>query len=85
MPTGHATHTPPLWRRFLSLPQTPLGWWAVGLLAVSVPYYLWLVPFLGGRWAVTALAMILAIMLLVVPWLAESLAHSRWEQASARC
>ena len=30
MTPGHAPHTP-LWRRFLSLPHTRLGWWAVGL------------------------------------------------------
>ena len=31
MTAQHAPHTPPLWRRFLSLPHTRLGWWAVGL------------------------------------------------------
>ena len=67
MTAQQAPHTPPLWRRFLSLPQTGIGWWAVGLLAVSVPYYLWLIIFLGGRYAVSSLALILAIMLLVVP------------------
>ena len=70
----------PLWRRFLSLPHTRLGWLAVGLSAVSVPLFLWLLLFAGGpmpdphswvapwlSWAVTALAVILAIMVLVVP------------------
>ena len=80
MTTGHAPHTPPLWRKFLSLPHTRLGWWAVGLSGVSVPLFLWLLLFAGGpmpdphtwvppwlSWAVTALAVILAIMVLVVP------------------
>ena len=31
-----APHTPPMWRRVASLPQTSLGWFAVGLTAVSV-------------------------------------------------
>jgi hypothetical protein len=36
MTTQHAPHTPPLWRRFLSLPHTRLGWWAVGLATVGL-------------------------------------------------
>ena len=31
MTTQHAPHTPPLWRKFLSLPHTRLGRWAIGL------------------------------------------------------
>ena len=75
-----AQHTPPLWRKVLSLPHTRLGWWAAGLSGVSVPLFLWLLLFTGGpmpdphtwvppwlSWAVTALAVILAIMVLVVP------------------
>jgi hypothetical protein len=27
MSAQRAPHTPPLWRRVLSLPQTRLGWW----------------------------------------------------------
>jgi hypothetical protein len=33
MTAQHAPHTP-LWRRFLSLPHTRLGWWAVGLASL---------------------------------------------------
>jgi len=81
MGAQHVPHTP-LWRKVLSLPHTRLGWWAVGLSAVSVPLFLWLILFAGGpvdmpdphtwvapwlSWAVTALAVILAIMVLVVP------------------
>ena len=40
MTTGHAPHTSPLWRRVLSLPQTRLGWWAVGLAATFVVMFL---------------------------------------------
>jgi hypothetical protein len=36
MSAQHAPHTPPLWRRVLSLPQTRLGWWAIGLAATFV-------------------------------------------------
>ena|SRR5918994_3334359 len=35
MTTQHAPHTPPLWRKVLSLPHTRLGWWAIGLTAGS--------------------------------------------------
>lgn len=35
MSTQHVPR-PPLWRRFLSLPKTHLGWWSVGLSGVSV-------------------------------------------------
>ena len=34
MTTQQAPHTPPLWRKFLSLPHTRLGWWAVGLASL---------------------------------------------------
>jgi hypothetical protein len=34
MTAQHAPHTP-LWRRFISLPQTGIGWWAVGLAAAA--------------------------------------------------
>ena len=33
--TARAPHTP-LWRRIFTLPRTRLGWWSVGLAAVSV-------------------------------------------------
>jgi hypothetical protein len=33
MTTQHVPHTP-LWRKVLSLPQTSLGWWAVGLSGI---------------------------------------------------
>jgi hypothetical protein len=36
MTTGHAPHTPPMWRRVLSLPRTRLGWWAVGLASFAL-------------------------------------------------
>jgi hypothetical protein len=48
MSAQHAPHTPPLWRRVLSLPRTRLGWWAVGLSAVSVVLFLWLNIFAGA-------------------------------------
>jgi len=35
MTTQHVPHTP-LWRRFLSLPRTRLGWWAIGLAAPAL-------------------------------------------------
>jgi hypothetical protein len=35
MSTQHVPR-PPLWRRFLSLPKTHLGWWSVALSGVSV-------------------------------------------------
>jgi MFS family permease len=35
MTTGHAPHTPPLWRRVRSLPHTRLGRWAIGLTGGS--------------------------------------------------
>jgi hypothetical protein len=38
MNAEHAPHTPPLWRRFLSLPKTRLGWWSVGLTAAFLLY-----------------------------------------------
>jgi hypothetical protein len=34
--TAQQAPHPPLWRRFLSLPHTLLGWWAIGLSAGSV-------------------------------------------------
>jgi hypothetical protein len=45
--TAYTPHTPPMWRRVFSLPHTRLGWWAVGLSAVSVPLFLWLNLFAG--------------------------------------
>jgi hypothetical protein len=36
MSAQRAPHTPPLWRRVLSLPQTRLGWWAIGLAVTFV-------------------------------------------------
>ena len=36
MTAQHAPHTPPMWRQVLSLPQSRLGWLAVGLSAVGV-------------------------------------------------
>jgi hypothetical protein len=36
MTAQHAPHTPPLWRKFLSLPQTGIGWWAVGLASPAL-------------------------------------------------
>ena len=36
MTTQHAPHTPPMWRRGLSLPHTRLGWLSLGLAAVSM-------------------------------------------------
>ena len=35
MTAQQAPHTPPLWRKFLSLPQTRLGWWAVALAVLA--------------------------------------------------
>jgi hypothetical protein len=35
MTAQHAPHTP-LWRRFLSLPKTRRGWWAIGLAGPSL-------------------------------------------------
>ena len=40
MTTQHAPHSPPMWRRFLSLPHTRLGWAAVVL--ASPVLALWL-------------------------------------------
>ena len=36
MSAQQAPHAPPLWRRFLSLPRTRLGWLAVGLAAIAL-------------------------------------------------
>ena len=36
MAAQHAPHTPPLWRKVLSLPKTRLGWLSVGLAATFV-------------------------------------------------
>ena len=38
MTAQHAPHTTPLWRQILSLPHTPLGWWAVGLVAFAFSF-----------------------------------------------
>ena len=61
MTTQHAPHTPPLWRRFLSLPHSPPGWWAVGL---SSPIWaLWVyglvANLLNGEITVEAVVMVL--------------------------
>jgi hypothetical protein len=48
MTTQQAPHTPPMWRRFLSLPHTRLGNLAAWLFAASVPLYTWAVVFGGG-------------------------------------
>ena len=79
MTAQHVPHTP-LWRKVLSLPHTRLGRWAVGLSAVSVALFLWLLLFASAPvpnwhtwvppwlwWAVPPLAVILALMVLVVP------------------
>ena len=34
--TAHRAPHTPLWRKVLSLPQTRLGWWAIGLAATFV-------------------------------------------------
>lgn len=49
MTAQHAPHTP-LWRRFLSLPHTRLGWWAVGLAspALAITVYSLVNQLLGG-------------------------------------
>ena len=39
MSAHHAPHNP-MWRRFLSLPKTRLGWWSVGLTAAFLLYLL---------------------------------------------
>jgi hypothetical protein len=36
MTAQHAPQTPPLWRRFLSLPRTRQGWWAIGLASSAL-------------------------------------------------
>ena len=36
MTTQHTPHTPPLWRRVISLPTTRLGWLSLVLATVSV-------------------------------------------------
>jgi hypothetical protein len=48
MTAQHAPHTTPLWRKYLSLPHTRLGWWAVGLSALSAVLFLWLNIFAGA-------------------------------------
>jgi hypothetical protein len=45
MTTQHAPHTPPLWRKFLSLPHTLMGWWAIGL---ATPALAWIVLEISG-------------------------------------
>ena len=43
MTAQHVPHTP-LWRKFLSLPHTRLGWWALGLAgpALVITSFYWL-------------------------------------------
>ena len=36
MTAQQAPHTPPLWRKFLSLPHTRLGWWAIGVTSAAL-------------------------------------------------
>jgi hypothetical protein len=61
MTTQQAPHTPPLWRKFLSLPQTGIGWWAVGL--ASPIWALWLyglvANLLSGEITVEGVVMVL--------------------------
>ena len=50
-----APHTPPMWRRVASLPQTSLGWFSVGLTAVSV----WVLVCVGlGVFALTPIPLL---------------------------
>jgi hypothetical protein len=89
MTAQQAPHTP-LWRKFLSLPHTRLGWWAVGLASFVL---IVLVPgeFIPARalasvgWVRDALEILGLITVLVVPLVAGLLGRSRWEQVSARC
>ena len=36
MTAQQAPHTQPMWRQVLSLPHTPLGWWAIGLASPAL-------------------------------------------------
>ncbi len=66
----------PLWRRFLSLPHTRLGWWAAGLLVsfVLIAFVGELLP--GDRalasvgWLGEGLAILRLVTVLVVPLVA---------------
>ena len=49
MTAQHAPHTPPLWRKFLSLPHTRLGWLAVGLSGVGGALLLLLIRSFAGN------------------------------------
>ena len=60
MTTQHAPHTPPMWRRFLSLPHTRLGWLAVGLAGIF--------------WALTVYFAVYPAGLVVLVWLLASAA-----------
>jgi hypothetical protein len=74
MTAQQAPHTP-LWRKFLSLPHTRLGWWAVGLASFVL---IVLVPgeFIPARalasvgWVRDALEILGLITVLVVPLVA---------------
>jgi hypothetical protein len=39
MSAQHAPHTPPTWRRVISLPRTPFGWLSVVLIGVPVALF----------------------------------------------
>jgi hypothetical protein len=67
MTAGHAPRTPPLRRRFLSLPHTRLGWWAVGLAASFVAMFLINgLVFMTGLIAIRAVAIAYGFLLIAV-------------------
>ena len=71
MTTQHAPHTPPLWRRVISLPHSPPGWWAVGLAgpALVLTGVLWLFNRFGDGEITGAFE-----ALLVLAWLLTAVA-----------
>jgi hypothetical protein len=48
MTAQHAPHSPPLWRKFLSLPHTRLGWVAVGLASPVWAFWLYVLYSIYG-------------------------------------
>ena len=48
MTAQQVPHAPPMWRKYLSLPRTRLGWLSVVLTAVSVTLLFMLIRFVGG-------------------------------------